>query len=179
MDDVAANIIDREAMLADFDHARDDFEAAYAQVPDEAMDFRPEGDDYSIADLLPHIISSIVRYSRQLDIMKEIEYRELRLVADAEEAELIESHREARKDPARKSGHRQATLDQMEAVHDELAAKLRELAYEDYSPLSTIYYPGSNEPYPTRPADVTTWLADHYREHVPHVKELLEKWEKS
>lgn len=176
MDDTAADIIDREATLADFDHARDEFEAAFAKVPDEALDFKPEGDDYSIADLLPHVTGSIVRYSRQFDIMKEIEYQELRIVADAQEAELIESHRQARKDPARRPGDRQAALDEMEAAHDELAAKLRELAYEDYTRLSTVYYPGSAEPYPTRAADLTTWLADHYREHVPHVAELLESW---
>jgi DinB superfamily len=176
MDDLAADIIDREAMLADFDHARDDFENAFAQVPDEALDFKQEGDDYSIADLLPHITGSIVRYSRQFDLMKEIEYQELRIVAGAEEAELIESHRQAREDPTRKQGDRQTALNEMEAAHDELAAKLREVAYEEYTRLSTVYYPGSDAPYPTRPADLTRWLADHYREHVPHVMELLASW---
>src|SRR5438477_12317027 len=120
MDDIAANIIDRETALADFDHARDDFELAYSKVPDEALDFKPEGDDYSIADLVPHITGSIVRYSRQLDKMKEIEYQELRLVADAQEAERIEHHRQSRRDPSRKPGNRKAALDEMEAAHDEL-----------------------------------------------------------
>src|SRR5438128_11744656 len=102
MDDVAANIIDRESMLADFDHARDDFEAAFAEVPDEALDYKPEGDDYTIADVVPHVTGSIVRYSRQLDVIKEIEYQELRLGADAQEAGRMQSQRQSTKGPARK-----------------------------------------------------------------------------
>jgi hypothetical protein len=178
MDDIAAEMIDREAVLADFDHARDDFEFAYSRVPEEALDYRPQGDDYSIADLLPHVIGSIKRYSRQLDLMKEVEYGELRLVADAEEAELIKRHRDARSDVNLKAGQRKNALDEMEAAHDELAAKLRALAYDDYVRLAPVYYPGSEEVYPTRPADVTRWLADHYREHVPHVAELLDNWKR-
>src|ERR671933_1571442 len=95
MDETATKIIDRETALADFDHARDDFETAYAQVPDEALDYRPDGEDYAISDLVPHITASIRGYSRQLDKMKEAEYRELRLVADTLQADLLESHRRA------------------------------------------------------------------------------------
>jgi len=176
MDDIAAEMIDREVALADFDHARDDFELAYSKVPDEALDFRPEGDDYSIADLLPHVIGSIRRYSKMLDLLKEVEYEELRLVANADEAELIERHRKDRSDVKKKPGQRMSALDEMEAEHDALAAKLRALAYDDYVRLAPVYYPGSEEAYPTRPADVTGWLSDHYREHVPHVAELLGRW---
>ncbi len=176
MDNVASDMIDRETALADFDHARDDFELAYSQVPDEALDFRPAGDDYSLADLLPHITGSIRRYSRQLDKMKEIEYQELRLAVDAREAELIAHHRKTRSDAALIPGDRTTALDEMEAAHDQLAAKLRDMAYSDYTRTSPVYYPGSESVYPTRPADLSGWLADHYREHVAHVNELLEKW---
>src|SRR5919199_6765057 len=105
MDDVAANIINRETALADFDHARDDFETAYAQVPDEALDYRPEGDDYTISDLVPHITASIRGYSQQLEKMKEAEYRELRLVADTLQPDLLESHRQAGGDAPLKTTH--------------------------------------------------------------------------
>src|SRR5438093_4880162 len=114
MDDVAANIIDRETALADFDHARDDFETAYARVPDEALDFKPAGDDYAISDLVPHCTASIVGHSRQLDIMKEAEYRELRLVADTLQADLIESHRRVWADPTFKPAARQDAIAAME-----------------------------------------------------------------
>jgi hypothetical protein len=181
VDDVAAEMIDREQMLADFDHARDDFELAYSQVPEEALDYKPEGDYYAIADLVPHVTGSILRYSKQLDLMKEAQYKELRLVVGArdQEAELVERHRETRSDVNQRAGQRQSALDEMEAAHDAMAAKLRALVYDDYARLAPVYYPGSQEVYPTRPADITGWLADHYREHVPHIVELLEKWKAS
>jgi hypothetical protein len=179
MDDTAANIIERETALADFDHARDDFETAYARVPDEALDYRPEGDDYAISDLVPHITASIQGYSRQLDKMKEAEYRELRLVTDTLQADLLESHRRSRADATLKPTDRQNALAEMEAAHDELASRLRDMARDDYTRVAPVYYPGSEEVYPTRPADIARWLTDHYREHVPHVQELLEKWEKA
>src|SRR5207247_5267838 len=110
MDDVAANIIDRETALADFDHARDDFETAHAQGPDEALDIKPSEDDHAISDLVSHITASILGYSRQLDKMKEAEYRELRLVADTLQADMLEAHRQVRADPTLKPTARQDTL---------------------------------------------------------------------
>jgi len=178
MDDIAAGIIDRETALADFDHARDDFETAYEQVPDEALDHKPEGDDYAVSDLVPHITASIRGYSRQLDKMKEAEYRELRLVADTLQADLLESHRQMRADASRKPAERKDALGEMEAAHDEPAAKLREMAHDDYTRVAPVYYAGSTEAYPTRPSDIAGWLADHYREHVAHVEQLLEGWRK-
>ena len=177
MDDTAANMIDRETALADLDHARDDFELAYSQVPDEALDYRPEGDDYAISDLVPHITGVIGRYSRQLDKMKEVEYQELRLVAEPEEAELLERHRQARRDTKLRPGERKTALDEMEEAHDRIAARLRDMAHDDYTRVAPVYYPGSEEVYPTRPADIAGWLTDHYREHVSHVEELLAKWQ--
>jgi len=179
MDDIAASIIDRETALADFDHARDDFEVAYARVPEEALDYKPEGEDYAISDLVPHITASIQGYNRQLDKMKEAEYKELRLVADTQHADLLQSHREARADASRRPAQRTNAIDEMEAAHDALASRLRDMAHDDYTRVAPVYYPGSDEAYPTRPADIAGWLTDHYREHVPHVLQLLEGWEKS
>jgi hypothetical protein len=178
MDDLAASIIERETALAGFDHARDDFEVAYARVPDEALDYKPEGDDYAISDLVPHITASIIGYSRQLEKMKEAEYQELRLVADTLHADLLQSHRQSRADASRKPSQRMDALDEMEAAHDELASKLRDMAHDDYTRVAPVYYPGSDEAYPTRPSDIAGWLTDHYREHIPHVQQLLEGWEK-
>ncbi|MFL5732279.1 MAG: DinB family protein [Chloroflexia bacterium] len=178
MDDTAANILARETALADFDHARDDFETAYALVPEEALDYKPEGDDYAISDLVPHITASLIGYSRQLDKMKEAEYRELRLVADALQADMFKAHREARADSSRRPGQRRNALDEMEAAHDALAARLRDMAHDDYYRVAPVFYPSSDEVYPTRPSDIAGWLTDHYREHVPHVQQLLDRWQK-
>src|SRR5438270_7670743 len=125
MDDTAAEIIERETILADFDHARDDFEQAFAQVPDEALDFKPEGDDYDIAGLIPHITGSLVRYARLVDDIRQSDYSDFREEIDPAHAELMKGHRALRAgiSPA---VDRRAALDEMEAAHDRLASKLRD-----------------------------------------------------
>ena len=39
---------DRAAVVAAFDAARDRFLAAFAEVPDEALTYLPEGDEFAI-----------------------------------------------------------------------------------------------------------------------------------
>jgi hypothetical protein len=71
---------------------------------------------------------------------------------------------------------RAQVIEQIEAVHDRLAGKLRELAYDDYSRTAPVYYRGATEPYPTRAPDIIGWLVDHYYEHVAQVNKMLGEW---
>ena len=175
MDETAANIIDRENALADFDHAREDFEAALEQVPDEGMSYTPEGDMFSIGDLVSHITGSLTGYSRLIDKMREAEYQEVRLAAEPENARgIVESGTDV--DQPTTPSTRRGDLEEMEAAHDELAAKLRDMAYEEYSRQAPVYYRGSDEPYATRASDIIGWVTDHYREHAKQVTEMLEQW---
>src|ERR1044072_2872369 len=87
MDDVAANMIERSTALADFDHARDDFEQVYSRVREEELDYKPEGDDYSIRDIVSHVSGVMIMYTRLLERIREAEYEEVRLAAGAEDAE--------------------------------------------------------------------------------------------
>ena len=178
MDETAVNIIERETALADFDHAREDFEAAFGQVPDEALHWKPEGDDYSIGDLLPHVTSVLKGYLALIEMMKLADFQEVRKAASDEQAVLFERYRPSWPDPLKRVDSRRAALEQMEAAHDELAAKLRDMAYKEYSRQAPVYYPGSEEAYPTRAADIIGWVTEHYREHVQHVGGLLEGWKK-
>lgn len=179
MDDFAAQIIDRETALANFDHARDDFENALGLAPVEALDYKPEGDDYSIADLVPHCTHAIQRYNRLLDAIEEAEYQEVREAAGDEHDELLQRHRAARLDAGSRGTAGKSALDELDAAHDRLATRLRELAQEEYARAAPVYYPGSDEPYPTRAMDIVGWLTDHYQEHVPHVTQMLEAWKKT
>jgi len=165
MDDTAADIIDRENALADFDHARDDFEDAFEKVPDEALGYMPEGDDYSIGYLLTHITDVLTKYAGTVDKIQEAGYGEVHLSEDGEPGV-----------PADQTIVRAASLEQMEAAHDTLAGKLREMAYKDFHRQAPVYYPGSTEPYPTGASDIIGWVTEHYREHIAHVAELLEGW---
>ncbi len=71
MDETASNIIERETVLADFDHARDDFVDVLSQVPDEAMGYKPEGAEHTIAGLIMHVTNSMRRYAYLLGLMRE------------------------------------------------------------------------------------------------------------
>ncbi|MBF6614195.1 MAG: DinB family protein [Chloroflexi bacterium] len=175
MDKIAGEIIERQTALADFDHARDDFESALSSVPNEALDYKPEGDDYSISDLVPHVTGSINMYSVLLDLMKEAEYREVKMAGAVSDDEQVEAHKapQASVPLSEGEGHR-ANLETMEAAHDALAAKLRDLEEEQYSVAASVYYPGAEEPYPTRASDILDWLTDHYREHAQQVLDMLD-----
>jgi hypothetical protein len=175
MDDVASNIIDRETQLADFDHARDDFEQAFAQVPEDGLDYKPEGDDYSLRDLVTHVANSMIMYNALLDDIERVDYQELRLVATGEFGPDVPHQRiRDREQLPPRSADKTGTLDQMEEVHDKLAARLREMAQENYVRQAPVYYVGSDQPYPTAASDIIGWLTDHYREHVPHIAQMLE-----
>jgi hypothetical protein len=173
MDEIAANIIDRENALADFDHAREDFEAALEQVPDEGMSYTHEGEELTISDLIAHLTGSLTGYSRLIDMMREAEYQDVRMAAEPENARgVLESSQPADQPPRPRT--RSGDLEEMEAAHDELAAKLREMAYEEYSRQAEVYYPGSNDPRATRASDIIGLITDHYRRHARKVAELLE-----
>ena len=47
--------MEREAALADFESARKEWEAAFANVPDGALTYLKPGDDYSLGGLQVHV----------------------------------------------------------------------------------------------------------------------------
>ncbi|HEY0070353.1 MAG TPA: DinB family protein, partial [Chloroflexia bacterium] len=174
-----------ETVLADFDHARDDFEDALGQVPDEAMRYKPEGDDYTIGGIIMHVTNSMRMYALLLGLMREAEFQEVRLVAYPGGEAVVEGDPTAdwvegipTLSPEEALRNREAALSAMEAAHDRLAAQLRDLLHDDFSRQSPVYYPGATETFPTSGADILRWQTDHYREHVPQVLQMLEQWQK-
>src|SRR4029077_12201902 len=59
--------MDREAALADFEAARSEWEAAFAQVPDGALAYLKPGDDYALGGLQVHVNWVLTHYRRVLD----------------------------------------------------------------------------------------------------------------
>src|SRR5256885_16190191 len=59
--------MERDLALADFDVARKEWEAAFANVPDGALTFLKPGDDYSLGGLQVHVNWVLVHYRRVLD----------------------------------------------------------------------------------------------------------------
>lgn len=187
MDDTASNIIERQTALADFDHARDDFTDVLSQVPDEAMSYKPQGDDYTIGGIVMHVTNSLRMYSVVIGLMREAEFQEVRVAGYPGEGAVIEGDPEADwaqgiegldTDPEYAARNRQAAMSTMEAAHDKLAGQLAELVYDSFERSSPVYYPGAENTFPTSAADILRWQTDHYREHIKQVGEMLEQWKK-
>ena len=178
MDEVASEIIDKERQLADFDHARDDFEQAFSKVPEAALDYKPEGDDYSLRDLVTHIANSMIMYDWLLDEIGRLEYQEVRLAATGEYDFAVQSQRiRDRATLPPRNSEETGSLDQMEQIHDKLAARLRDMENKEFLRQAGVYYPGSTEVYPTAASDILGWLTDHYREHVDQVNKMVGEYE--
>lgn len=176
MDNLSESIIERETALANFDHARDDFTRAFAQVPDKALNFKPTGDDYSIGDLVPHVIGSINMYTVILNKMSGLGWG-LTHPFEGESQQLMQDNA-ARVQALYAAGEgRDAVIDELEQAHDALASRLRELAYEEYGRKAPVHYPPADEPFPTSAADILGWLTDHYNEHIAQIWQMIEGWE--
>src|SRR5258706_12631059 len=59
--------MDRDAALADFDAARTEWQAAFAQVPDGALGYLKPGDDYALGGLQVHVNWVLTHYRRVVD----------------------------------------------------------------------------------------------------------------
>lgn len=176
MDDLSESIIERETALANFDHARDDFTRAFAQVPEKAILWKPEGDDYTIGDLVPHVIGSIYMYTVVLDTMAGLNWG-LTHPFEGAPHKLMEDNA-ARVQAIYAGGEgRDEVIRQLEEAHDALASRLRDLAYKEYSQKAPVHYPPAEEPFPTSAADILGWLTDHYNEHIAQIWQLIEGWE--
>jgi hypothetical protein len=166
MDDPVVNIISREATLAKFDHARNDFMDAYLEVPDESLVFMPEGDDYTIGYVLIHLNTSITQYTGLLEQMREAVW-----------APVAPTFPE--RPPLDTLVDRATALAELEQAHDKLARRLNELTTDEFERKCDVTFPDTTEPWPTSARDITGWLTDHYYEHIPHVQALVESWRKT
>ena|SRR5687768_16558200 len=163
MDDTAVNIIELEAALAKFDHARDDFMDAYASAPDESLGYKPEGDDYTIGYLLPHVEYVLLRYTALLAQIRETHWADI-------------TGQFPVPPPTDIAVNRAEALASIERAHDTLAGKLNELSTDEFNRKANVIYPDDPNPFPTSPADIITWVTEHYYEHVAHVGQLVEGW---
>jgi hypothetical protein len=184
MDDLTESIVERETALANFDHARDDFERTLAAVPDAELDWMPAGDDYSFGTILAHVRRSIEMYSAILDLMREAEFQEVVLASIPGNYATVEEQPTTNEEDmalsvrqgADVAHDRQGAIDALDAAHDRLAGQLRELAHEEFNRAAPVVYTGTTEPYPTRASDILKWQTDHYHEHIEQYGQMLKQW---
>ena len=162
--------MDRESGLADLERARGEFDGAMAGVPDGALGHLKAGDDYSLSGLVPHCEYVFRHYSAVLDGMAAgTEFR----AVDPDDLEAW--HKRASREGFA-AGDRTRAMSALAEWHQATVERLRKVADWD-AKVPVLYGAESAEPYPTSAADINGWLTDHYREHVPHVAELLEDWQ--
>ncbi|HXL77064.1 MAG TPA: DinB family protein [Candidatus Eisenbacteria bacterium] len=164
--------MDRDAALSDFDSARAEWEAVFAQVPDAALSYLKPGDDYALGGLQVHVNWVLVHYSRVLDGIKADPYHQMQpLDPPGESTEVNKRAKGGLTAPERKP-----TLDEMSRLHRSVREAAAGIAEADWSRKTPVVYGEGQDPYPTSPDDVLGWLREHYREHVHQCPELIASW---
>jgi hypothetical protein len=166
---------DRAEVVAAFDVARDRFLAAFTEVPDEALTYLPDGDEFAIGALLLHVAQPLRDYTRLLGEMAASDGR-LDQGRDLVQQEAQLQQRLAIIAARPTAAERAPLLASLEAAHQQFRARLLATSPADFDREIEVIYPGSTEPYPTSPRMVAGWVIDHYDEHVPQVAALLVGW---
>jgi DinB superfamily len=165
----------KDEALSDFEASRKEWDAAFAQVPDEALKYLKPGDDYAIGGLQVHVNWVLVHYRRVLDGLLDHEFAGLPpLDPPGENAEF---NRRA-KVGLTPEGRREALADEA-SVHGAVLETANALPAESWSRKAPVVYGEGQDPFPTSAEDVIGWLADHYREHVQQCPELVADWRKT
>ena len=161
-----------EAALRDFDEARQSFQHTLEGAPEGALTYLKPGDDYAVGGLVFHVNVVLENYLQVMQGVMASGGKEVRLPDPS--ADFDEAHARARAGVG--PGELGPALSRTASLHSQVRTLAASVAPSEWEREATVWI-GGNEPYPASPADVLTWLTDHYREHVPHAQELLREWE--
>ena len=164
--------MDREAALTDFDNARTEWEAVFAQVPDAALSYLKPGDDYALGGLQVHVNWVLLHYSRVLEGIKADPHHELQPLDPPGESTDVNQRAKA----GLTAPERKPVLEEMAALHRSVTQAAAGVADADWSRKTPVVYGDGQDPFATSPDDVLGWLRDHYREHVQQCPELIASW---
>jgi hypothetical protein len=167
--------MERKDVLADFETARKEWEAAFARIPDGALGYLKPGDDYALGGLQVHVNWVLVHYSRVLDGMVAGDFGELPPQDGAGEAAAANTKAKS----GLNAGEREDALDEMSRLHGAVLATARKLSDGDWQRKAQVVYGVGQDPYATSPDDIVGWLRDHYREHVEQSADLVALWRES
>src|SRR6266540_2274897 len=165
---------DRETALAEFGRKREEYERSYDSVPDEALSYVPQGEDYTLGGLAVHVTDTLYHYRNVLDVMKGAGDQQVRAIDPEDDAkrkrdELVHN--------GFSGSEKQRVFQEMRAAHDDVERRVQALPEPDYGrKIGVLYGADAQEPYPTDGGDVLGWLTDHYQEHIDQVAELMGKW---
>jgi hypothetical protein len=161
----------RDAALAAFDQSRMDFEEAVRGAPDAALRYRAPGEDYALGGLVVHVTQVLGYYAQVLDAIHAADWQTPTappsVTSDADAALIRDGFG---------GDSRSGFLARMRDAHSALVDAVRAEPSEWFSRKAPVTYSGSNEPYPTSPADVVGWVRDHYVEHTQQIADLISGW---
>jgi hypothetical protein len=160
-------------MLETFDTAAQEFLEAFARVPDDALAFRPSGDDYALSGLLIHVAGTLEFYADALAQIVATEFAPLTLTGTPDPNDATLAHDGISPDA------RAATVGRVKAAHAALAQQVLRLGPGDLERPAPVRFGATAEPLPTSAADILGWTGGHYQEHIPHIDELLTRWRDS
>jgi hypothetical protein len=165
--------MDRDIALADFESARNEWESAFAQVPDGALAYLKAGDDYALGGLQVHVNWVLTHYRRVLDGMISSGFKLLSPQDAPGEGEAASQKAKEGLTP----GDRAKAIHDMGRMHAAVTAAVTKISAADWSRKADVVYGEGQDPYPTSPEDIVEWLRDHYREHVTQSADLVDAWE--
>lgn len=165
--------MDRDAALADFDAARQEWEEAFGRVPDAALTYLKPGDDYSLGGLQVHVNWVLEHYHR---VLLGIVRARFERIGPQDRPGAEQKAREG----ARRGltpQERRKSLDEMARLHTAVTSAVRKLDRDDWSRKAPVVYGEGEDPFPTCADDIVGWLREHYREHVAQSADLIEEWQ--
>jgi hypothetical protein len=162
---------DRDAVVAEFDHSRQEFEEAVRRAPDAALRFKPPGEDYALGGLVVHVAQVLRHYAEVVDAIRVAEWQALHAPDNgptAEETTLIHT--------GFGGDARASVLEDMRSAHAALVDAIRVSAPDAFRRQAAVIYSGASDAYPTSAADVVGWVQDHYKEHTQQIADLVSAW---
>jgi hypothetical protein len=170
MADAPANPTDA---LRWFEQARAEFKQAYADVPDAALRYLPEGDDYALGGLIVHIANTLENYVKLIGRMRSGRFEETRSAeGSGETPEMLEALKHGFDGP-----ERARQWSRMDSAHDALVSEVTALGEADFQRTAPVIFGAATEATPTNVAAIMGWMIDHYRDHVGQARDMLAQWQ--
>ena len=165
----------KDEALNELEATRKEWDAAFAQAPDEALKYLKPGDDYALGGLQVHVNWVLVHYRRILDGLIDRDFAPLEPLDPPGEHDDFNTRSKA---GLTLEGRRLALADEA-SVHRAIVDAVTELPEENWSRKAQVVYGSGQDPYPTSAEDIVGWLSDHYREHVQQCPELVAEWRRT
>ncbi len=174
MDAIVDTDLDLTGVRAGLDEAYAALVTAFGEVPDDALGYRPEGDDYALSGLIEHVAGSMRHYAHVLDLL---DSRQAAAPGSIPRVGALNDEQDERR-VARgyDASERGLALADLAAARTALVSRLDRVPASAFRTGAPVLYEGSDEPYVTSAADVAGWVADHCREHATQIAELVAAW---